>query len=272
MNGKYAPLFKHLNELHGEHWEASFDEIEAIVGFPLPDSARRHAAWWANDGGHSHARTWLAAGWRTSKVDLQARRLVFERDRPHDAQAVKREDGQRRRASARRNRAPANGTGRAVRAGDALMLDGETFRHAARISPEATPDGKPVEHMPQSRYRHADSTPLNLHGDGPFCRFSVAGLPAASGVYAVTVEGKLVYVGVAKKSLRERWGPRGPAHIHPKNCFKGGQSTNCKVNHAILLAARKELAIDLWTQLAEEPRPIERRLIAKLAPRWNAQC
>lgn len=145
------------------------------------------------------------------------------------------------------------------------------FRYAGRISPEAGPDGKLIEDMPQSRYHRADSTPLNRHGDGPFCRFSVAGLPVASGVYAVTVARKLVYVGIAKKSLRERWGPRGYAHIHPKNCFKGGQPTNCKVNHAILLAAREGLAIDLWTQLAEDPRPIERRLIADLAPPWNAQ-
>lgn len=152
-----------------------------------------------------------------------------------------------------------------------LMLDGQTFRHAGPISPEARPDGTLVEDMPQSRYRRADSTPRNRHGEGPFCRFSVAGLPAASGVYAVTVARQVVYVGMAKKSLRERWGPRGPAHIHPKNCFKGGQPTNCKVNHAILLAAQKGLAIDLWIQLAEDPRPIERRLIAELAPSWNAQ-
>lgn len=154
---------------------------------------------------------------------------------------------------------------------DTLNLGGKTFRHVARISPEEGPDGKPLELMPQDRYRDAASTPLNPHGGGPFCRFSVPGLPVAPGVYAVTVERRPVYVGIATKSLRERWGPRGYAQIQPRNCFKGGQSTNCKVNHAILLAARRGRRIDLWVHETGTPRPLEARLIPELGPPWNNQ-
>ena len=269
--GKYAPLFEHLRELDGEQWATSFEEVETIVGFQLPKSARRHAAWWANDqrGGHSHARAWQAAGWRTSQVNLQAQTLVFERR----GGATTARRGGRRRAPppARPKCVPASSRkATADAATGTLTLNGQTFRHAARIAPEAGPDGKPLADMPQQRYRGADSTALNPHGTGPFCRFSVAGLPAASGVYAVTLTQELVYVGIAT-DLERRWGPSGYGRIQPRNCFKGGQSTNCKVNHAILLAARQGLAVDLWTRLAEDPRPLERQLIAELAPPWNAQ-
>ena len=61
------------------------------------------------------------------------------------------------------------------------------------------------------------------------------------------------------------------ATISPKSCFKGGQSTNCKVNHAILLAAREGERIDLWLHQTDDPRPLEARLIRELAPSWNDQ-
>lgn len=79
--GKYAPLFLHLAALDGPRWRAAFRDVEAILGFSLPDSARIHRPWWSNQtsGGHSHALAWHAAGWRTSAVDLAAESLVFER-------------------------------------------------------------------------------------------------------------------------------------------------------------------------------------------------
>ena len=173
----------------------------------------------------------------------------------------------------RRKKTPMAGMEKIVHAADttgSLTLGGRAFEHAARISPEASPDGKPLEEMPQRRYRAAASTPLNRHGHGPFCRFSVAGLPATSGAYAVTVEQNLVYVGIAT-DLKRRWGPSGYAQIQPRNCFKGGQSTNCKVNHAILTAVRDGLVVRLWIHRTANPRPLEALLIAELAPPWNAQ-
>ena len=76
--GKYAPLYRHLSARHDARWLASLGEIEAILGFRLPASARRYRAWWAN-GGHSQADAWLAAGWRIRSVDFGKETLVFER-------------------------------------------------------------------------------------------------------------------------------------------------------------------------------------------------
>ena len=83
QRGKYAPLHNHLQELKGDEWRTTFNEIEKVLGFELPDSARIHRPWWANQGargGHSHALAWEMAGWKTSQVDMVDERLVFIRD------------------------------------------------------------------------------------------------------------------------------------------------------------------------------------------------
>ena len=80
--GKYAPLYRHLAAMGGPGWRVSFSELEAILGFELPVSARLYRPWWSNQkrgAGHSHALSWQAAGWRTRAVDLEAETLVFER-------------------------------------------------------------------------------------------------------------------------------------------------------------------------------------------------
>ena len=80
--GKYAPLYRSLCARAAPTWRATFAEIEAILGFRLPDSARRHRSWWSNrrkGGGHGHALAWQGAGWRTRAVDLDGETLVFER-------------------------------------------------------------------------------------------------------------------------------------------------------------------------------------------------
>lgn len=151
---------------------------------------------------------------------------------------------------------------------DTRTLAGREFRRVAVIRPEADANGLPVEETPHLRYDNREGLPLNRHGYGPFCRFSVWGLPPRPGVYAVTVAGGLVYVGIAN-DLRERWGARGYARIHPRNCFRGGQSTNCKVNHAILTAARGGREVQLWIHETLSPRPVEQRLISRFEPPWN---
>ena len=79
MAGKYGRLCEHLRALQETEWRASFAEIEEVLGLDLPASARSHAAWWSNDGGHSQARAWLDAGFRTSESDTSRRTVLFRR-------------------------------------------------------------------------------------------------------------------------------------------------------------------------------------------------
>lgn len=79
---KYDPLSRHIAKLAGDEWRARFSDIENVLGFKLPASARRYPAWWENDSkGHPHAGAWLKNGWKTTEVDLAGERLIFRRER-----------------------------------------------------------------------------------------------------------------------------------------------------------------------------------------------
>jgi CBS domain-containing protein len=85
--GRYAALADWLQSQPGrvEQIPLSFSEIEEIIGSDLPDSARVFRAWWANDSvGHSHSQLWLAAGWRTTYVNLNEGKVTFSRIRERE--------------------------------------------------------------------------------------------------------------------------------------------------------------------------------------------
>lgn len=78
---KYDGLRAHLEALRTDRWEASFSEIEQVLGFKLPPSAREYHAWWGHEQHPTapHKRAWLDAGWRTSRANLSRRTVRFER-------------------------------------------------------------------------------------------------------------------------------------------------------------------------------------------------
>ncbi len=50
---KYAALNAHLNRRNGRPEMLTFEDIEAIIGKALPQSAIKHRAFWADDNeGH----------------------------------------------------------------------------------------------------------------------------------------------------------------------------------------------------------------------------
>ena len=82
VRGKYQRLYTHLCSLTTREWQTSFGEIESIIGFELPASARLHRPWWSNQSGgngHSQALAWGAAGWETAEVDMDAEALLLRR-------------------------------------------------------------------------------------------------------------------------------------------------------------------------------------------------
>jgi len=76
---KYQLLSDHFAASPGDEWRASFGELEAVMGFPLPKGARSGRAWWTNDLNKSHSRAWAAHGWEVGDVDHAAERVVFRR-------------------------------------------------------------------------------------------------------------------------------------------------------------------------------------------------
>lgn len=85
LRGKYRRLYKHLRGLQAQEWRTSFSEVEVVIGFELPPSARLHRPWWGNQrggNGHSQALAWSAAGWETAEVDMDGEALLFRRTHP----------------------------------------------------------------------------------------------------------------------------------------------------------------------------------------------
>jgi hypothetical protein len=78
--GKYEPLWRWLLARREDRLQPSFEEIERILGFPLPPSSRRHAAHWYSYEGSAVVRAVVDAGWRACEVDLAKETVVFVRE------------------------------------------------------------------------------------------------------------------------------------------------------------------------------------------------
>lgn len=80
MNSKYSPLESHLRGSGRAQVPMTFDEIEHVIGVPLPPSAFKHRALWSNNPGNwVMTRVWLSAGYESEKVDMEKRKLVFRK-------------------------------------------------------------------------------------------------------------------------------------------------------------------------------------------------
>jgi hypothetical protein len=80
--GKYAALYKYLNNRYSNVVVLTFVQMEDLLGFALPDLARTHQGWWtmtdANAAPQSCSMAWTRAG-MTAKPNLLAQNVVFER-------------------------------------------------------------------------------------------------------------------------------------------------------------------------------------------------
>jgi hypothetical protein len=80
---KYSPLQTYLASLPAgtNDKTLTFAQIERIIDAKLPPSAHEHRPWWANEveGTHSHARSWLNAGWKVDTVNLSAQWVRFKK-------------------------------------------------------------------------------------------------------------------------------------------------------------------------------------------------
>jgi CBS domain-containing protein len=79
---RYSPLADWLNSQPGgtEVVQLSFEQIEKLIGGPLPASASEHRAWWANDSqGHPHSQLWLEVGWRVGYRNIAGKIITFVR-------------------------------------------------------------------------------------------------------------------------------------------------------------------------------------------------
>ena len=163
--GRYARLYRHLCARPGSEWWATFGEVERVLGFRLPDSARRYPAWWANSsgGGHSQTLAWQAAGWRTRRVSIAAETLLFVREEEYEAGSVAGgyDDAPEAPGAGFRSRSrdaefmDPSALDRLAKMLDALGVDTE-FAGAPARSPALDEPSPPGIEAPDGRGRHRD--------------------------------------------------------------------------------------------------------------------
>ena len=78
----FRVFHKYLRDRYAHTVVLTFDQIEDLLGSPLPEAARRSATWWtdagAGDAAGSMAEAWIQAK-RTAVPNLSARIVTFER-------------------------------------------------------------------------------------------------------------------------------------------------------------------------------------------------
>jgi hypothetical protein len=80
MASKYDPLGAYLRAQGMDEAPMSFADIETVIGAALPPKAVNHPAWWSNNtSNNTMTKVWLDAGFRTERVDIAGRKLVFRR-------------------------------------------------------------------------------------------------------------------------------------------------------------------------------------------------
>lgn len=78
----YDPLRRYLMGSKSDLVVMDFREIEEVNGRPLPGSAHKYPAWWANEEPgkttHSHSRAWMLAGYAATP-ELPRHQVTFKR-------------------------------------------------------------------------------------------------------------------------------------------------------------------------------------------------
>jgi hypothetical protein len=82
MSGGYLSLYTYLQNRYANTVVLTFAEIEDLLGFTLPDMARRREDWWTNPDPDtarpSYSDSWIRAS-RTARPNLLALIVVFDR-------------------------------------------------------------------------------------------------------------------------------------------------------------------------------------------------
>jgi hypothetical protein len=149
-------------------------------------------------------------------------------------------------------------------------IGGYPSRWICEIEPARDNSGAVIKFLPQSRYKNVRGLPLHKYGAGPFCEFKIPSGLLSSGVYAIFARSELKYIGrCGDNGLSWRFGSSQYGKIQPRNCFKGGQEPNCRINNLIYQEALKNVVIDLWFFETSMYADVEDELIVRFRPPWN---
>lgn len=126
-------------------------------------------------------------------------------------------------------------------------------------------------YSPQNNYNNKKHYPylVGINEETLFCKFK-PNLPKIKGVYLwVDDEDEIIYIGEGE-NLYKRFN-NGYGNISPRNCYKGGQSTNVKMNRVALSYFNNNRSIDIYICESSEHKRIEHELLSLIKTQYNIQ-
>lgn len=150
---------------------------------------------------------------------------------------------------------------------DGLSVLGYVFRLVCQLNVETDEEGKIKEYNPQLNYENATSVPLNKYGMGPFCKFRIPTNLQTTGVYIIGSKSQPLYVGECV-NFSSRFNA-GYGNISPRNCYIGGQETNCRINNLIYTTVRSRVELYLRFFETQDYKSIESSLRRSISFPWN---
>lgn len=153
-----------------------------------------------------------------------------------------------------------------------ICIGGYRFVFVQELLPELDISGSVYTYQPQGKYANKKKLPLlpeaeAAAGYAKFCRFRLNNAKDVPGVYAWVSGDTVIYIGETKR-LRTRFNS-GYGMISPRNCYKGGQKTNCKMNKVVLEYYRAGTELYLYFLETEDYKAIEKELIESQNPKLN---
>ena len=124
--------------------------------------------------------------------------------------------------------------------------------------------------FPRRRFNNIKNYPFlaGIDENTEFCHFK-PGLPKGKGVYLWVVDDEIIYLGEAV-DLRSRFNS-GYGNISPRNCFKGCQSTNVKMNRVALKLFKENKTIEIYIVLTQKHKEIESYLLSRINTKYNVK-
>ena len=260
---KYYPIGEYLDKINRDVITLSFEQMEGILGFSLPSSARNHEAWWSN-GGHKHAKAWLDYGYRTYSVNPQSGCINFKKEGARNPSSN--HDPNPRKGSAKVNK-PSKVMS-VMRSAKTIRVCGYDFIYLQDLNPERNAIGKVVEYAPQGDYSNSHGKQLHKYGSGTFCKFSIKA-DNWPGVYLWIVDDEIIYIGETKK-LAQRFNS-GYGTIAGINCYEGGQTTNCKMNKVVLELSKIGRKVKLYFFNTNNYKQVELELLNAINTQYNVK-
>lgn len=151
---------------------------------------------------------------------------------------------------------------------DTISLNGYEFKYLQSLSPERSEDGSIKLFHPQNDYDNIKNLPLSKYGSGSFCKFSI-NADEVPGVYIWIVDDEIIYIGETV-NLMSRFN-HGYGVIHPRNCYVGGQSTNCKMNKVVLENVLNNKEVKIYFYQTPDYKAVEFYLLKNLRTKYNVK-